>query len=187
MSVSEAAQDTFIRRLHGLELGERRGELALLRRHAGKTLGESGDALELFYRLLPEEVGTEHHETFFLVATLFPITASRNVGNVGASLKRFRTKDTQKGLDRRLSILLDADDEQLPYRLRQMVRRIESLRGGVNWRNLLRDLLQWNDASRKVQREWAMAYFSGTTSSNSDIDSEAASESPPSEEGENDE
>ena len=50
------------------------GDLARLRRHAGRTLAESTGVLGLFYRLLPYGVPERQHEHYFLVATLFPLT-----------------------------------------------------------------------------------------------------------------
>ncbi len=67
-----------------------------------------------------------------------------------------------KGLDRRVEILLDADEMQLPYRLRQAIHFLQANRTRgtlVNWPQLLEDLLNWAHPTRFVQRKWAKSYF----------------------------
>jgi CRISPR system Cascade subunit CasB len=63
------------------------------------------------------------------------------------------------GLDRRLTVLLDADRRELPFRLRQAVRMLGQKDVRVDWRRLLRDLERWNWPSRPVQKQWARSYF----------------------------
>jgi len=159
----------FIESLEELARSESRGELAVLRRNAGESLGTSRGAIGLFYRLLPARFG-DREEIFFLVATLFPwnrIEASE--GNFGQSMARLRAKTDSTALDRRMTILLDADfarsdngtirPGELGFRLRQAVKLLASQEIGVDWRRLLVDLLNWSHPDRWVQREWARAYF----------------------------
>ncbi|PWH15266.1 MAG: type I-E CRISPR-associated protein Cse2/CasB [Ardenticatenia bacterium] len=150
---------TFIERLERLDAGER----ARLKRNAGKTLAEARDtALALFYRLLPPQVPEHHEETYFLVATLYPLAEAGSSGNLGDALRRARTMTRENpGLDRRVRVLLDADATQLPFRLRQAIHYLASARIPVNWAQLLQDLLAWDHPRRWVQREWARAYFAG--------------------------
>lgn len=158
--MTQAAETVFIEALRRLNPGER----ARLRRQAGKPLAEAVDALGLFYRLLPHEVAERPmvHERYFLLATLWALGDESTDRNLGASLRRIRTDTNKAGLDRRMEALLDADSEQLSFRLRQIVRLINSQRGGVNWRKLLADLLAWEADDRRVQKTWAMSYFAST-------------------------
>jgi CRISPR system Cascade subunit CasB len=55
--------------------------------------------------------------------------------------------------------LLDADEGQLAYRLRQAVHLLQANRIRVNWLQLLEDLLYWTHPNRFVQRRWAQSYF----------------------------
>ena len=55
--------------------------------------------------------------------------------------------------------LLDADEIQLPFRLRQAVQFLQSKRVALNWPRLLQYLLFWNAHDRYVQRQWAVSYF----------------------------
>jgi CRISPR type I-E-associated protein CasB/Cse2 len=148
--------ETFFERLERLDAGDR----ARLKRNAGNPLAESrSGALGLFYNLLPHGVPRYQEEKYFLAATLYPITEDGGQGNLGAALYKARNKDNEKGLNRRVEILLDADEEQLPFRLRQAVRFLHSHRLPLDWRRLLQDLLNWDSPKRFVQQEWARSYF----------------------------
>lgn len=160
-SVATDRQGEFIENLMGLDRGER----ARLKRNAGQPLGEARNVMGLFYRMLPYGLPERDHERYFLVATLFPLAPPNNDRNLGHTLKRIRTPSNATGLDRRMATILDADASQLPFRLRQLVRLVDANRGGVNWRQLLSDLLYWDHRERRVQRAWAMDYFSGSESS----------------------
>ena len=145
----------FFARLEALDAGGR----ARLKRNAGKSLAEATDALGLFYRLLPPGVPPAQDETYFLVATLYPLVAGGASGDLGVSLHQARQPANHKGLDRRVEILLDADETQLPFRLRQAIHFLQSSRVRVDWPRVLEDLLYWNQAERRVQRRWARSYF----------------------------
>ena len=147
----------FCERLEQLDAGER----ARLKRNAGRTLAESHNVLGLFFRILPPNVPRYHEDTYFLVATLFPLAESGSEGNLGHALYHARDKKYAQGLDRRVEILLDADREQLPFRLRQAIRFLYSKRAPVNWPWLLQELLAWNSPKRWVQENWARTYFAG--------------------------
>lgn len=146
----------FLKKLATLDAGGK----AKLKRDAGKTIAEA-QSIGLFYRLLPYGLNAAQEETYFLVATLYGLADSDGKGNLGASLRRARDPDPKKnkGLDRRVEILLDADAKQLPFRMRQAIRFLKSKDKPVNWQQLLEDLLRWNYPSRTVQKQWARAYF----------------------------
>lgn len=136
------------------------GEQARLKRNAGRTIAESRKVMGVFFRLLPRNVPKYQEETYFLVATLFPLAeTSKKDGNLGHSLSLARHDKYAQGLDRRVEVLLDADKKQLPFRLRQAIRFLESQRVTVNWPQLLKDLLAWDHPKRYVQESWARAYF----------------------------
>ena len=146
----------FLDRLRRLDPGDK----AKLKRDAGKAIAEA-QSIGLFYRLLPYGVSAAQEETYFLVATLYPLAESGGAGNLGVSLRRARDTDPKKnkGLDRRVEILLDADKTQLRFRLRQAIRFLKSKRVSVNWEQLLADLQKWNRPTRIAQKQWAHTYF----------------------------
>jgi len=149
-------QTIFLERLSGLDAGER----ARLKRSAGQTLGEAREA-NFFYRLLPNGVPEYKEGIYFLVATLYPMAENMPNGDFGVSLRKARDEKNHKGLDRRVQALLDSDESQLPFRLRQAVHYLHSRpeRVKVNWQELLKDLLWWDTVNRPVQRRWARNYF----------------------------
>lgn len=180
---TETVEDGFFRRLGDM----RRGELAVLRRNAGSTLGETRNALGLFYRLLPPAfAGGRDEEIFFLTATFFAVNPTPGRGDFGATMwavdqvqaERRRTggpprdDSTEGPIDRRMRILLDSEFEQvdgrpgggeLAYRLRQCVRLAASAGVGVDGPLLLRDLRRWDHPDRYVQKRWARSYFTAAS------------------------
>jgi CRISPR system Cascade subunit CasB len=147
----------FINRLEELDAADR----ARLKRNAGQSLGEARhETLGLFYSLLPRDVHHQQEDIYFLAATLFPLADGGGRGNLGASLKEARNDKNAAGLDRRVKHLLDADEGQLPFRMRQAIRFLQSNRVGVDWPCLLEDLMYWSHPERWVQRRWARAYYS---------------------------
>lgn len=82
----------------------------------------------------------------------------RTLGQAIAQL--YLARDQSKSIEQRFITLLDADEEQLPYRMRQMVQLLKSEEGiRIYWSELLRDLLAWNDERRPVQQKWARAFY----------------------------
>ena len=59
--------------------------------------------------------------------------------------------------ERRFIHLLDADREQLPHRLRQMVALLNAQ--PLDFQPLLNDLLYWNKAEKSTQNAWARAFY----------------------------
>ncbi len=159
--------EKFIERLAKLEPGGK----ARLKRCAGQSLREAHNCLGLFYRLLPYGIATWQEETYFLVATLYPLADAAKEGDFGVALQRARQVSNRKGMDRRVEILLDADANQLPFRLRQAIRYLKANEVHVNWYSLLEDLLDWSKSGRRVQQRWARAYFADAKPENSTPDS----------------
>lgn len=138
-----------------------KADLARLRRCAGKLLAEaSGPALLLFFQLLPEDVPERDRETYFLIATLFPLADAGTVRrSLGATLRLIRDPQHPEGTDRRMRRLLDADMRQLPFLLRHAVRLLKGEEKSIDWQTLLHDILRWNARKRFVQIRWAGDYF----------------------------
>jgi CRISPR system Cascade subunit CasB len=156
-----AQAHVFLEKLGKLSTGER----AILKRNAGNRLAEArGGAMGLFYnRVFPYNARDRDEDWYFLVATLYPLEKdsphSYLPGSFGGSLRQVRTGENENGLNRRMERLLDADEQQLHFFLRQAVHYIASQRGRINWGRLLQDLLNWSHPERWVQRRWARDYF----------------------------
>lgn len=146
----------FVERLGALDAGER----ARFKRNAGNSIAESRNVIGLFYRVLPPGVPPYKERWYFLLATLYPLAEPADTGNLGRALSLARNPENRDGLDRRVEILLDADEVQFPFRLRQAIRFLYSQGVGVDWEQLLQDLLRWTHPERFIQQQWARAYFS---------------------------
>lgn len=161
----EAAR-TVANNLTALDIRER----AILKRNAGETLSESRQgAMGIFFRVLPAGLADQikdkawEETAYFLIATLYPFDktaqAFEDVETFGDSLRLARNKENEDGLNRRVSRLLDADSQQLPFQLRQAVLYLTNMQIPINWSQLLEDVLNWHQPNRNVQKSWARAYF----------------------------
>lgn len=82
----------------------------------------------------------------------------RTLGHAIAQL--YLARGQSKSIEQRFIGLLDADEEQLPYRMRQMMQLLKSGDGvQIYWSELLRDLLAWNHERKPVQQKWARAFY----------------------------
>lgn len=168
------ASSGFLARLGRLDPGG----LAQLRRAAGQSLAEAHNGYSVFFTLLPPSVERpREQERYFLVATLYALTTrggeharQRDGVSLGVALGRVRQSqlaatgqhaDARISLDRRFAALCDADTDQLPFRLRQIVRLIYAQNQTLNWERLLRDLGAWEHPEHYVQRRWTREYYIG--------------------------
>jgi len=158
----EAARE-FVARVRALD----RGELAALKRNAGRTLGEARGVM-WFYRLLDPR-DRWNPEIAFLVATLMGLNQHEGIGNFGKSMRELARRHNADSVDRRFRILLDSQfglvdgrrpgGGELAYRLRQIVKLAASKEVGVDWPQLLADLRQWTHPDKWVQRKWAESFY----------------------------
>ncbi|WP_027883564.1 type I-E CRISPR-associated protein Cse2/CasB [Meiothermus rufus] len=82
----------------------------------------------------------------------------RTLGHAVAEL--YLARNQSQSIEQRFIALLDADEEQLPYRIRQMVQLLKGGEGiSIYWPELLRDLLAWKREHRPVQQKWARAFY----------------------------
>lgn len=73
--------------------------------------------------------------------------------------KNMSHDDQQKitSTEKRFITLLDADDEQLPQRLRQMIALLKE--HTIDFEHLLRGLLGWSDDQKRTQTAWARDFY----------------------------
>lgn len=126
-------------------------------------------------------------EAAYLVAGLYALSnVDRGSGSLGAAAHRLRAATDSGSVEARFLALLDSDDEQLPHRLRQMVKLMSSHEIAPDWAELFRDLNAWNSSSRWVQERWARDYYrqqvtvagGDTTETAADADDQASEEGP---------
>jgi CRISPR system Cascade subunit CasB len=148
---------------------ERKG-FAELRR----SLGDGQDLRAVPYvEPFVKEQGLQsiRRQMFYLVAGLFclierPIDLKLDTmpqpraGNLGDSVAQSYLKRERSGsIEKRFVALLDADLEQLPQRLRQMLTLLHADKVEIAWEQLLRALCYWNSDERQVQHEWARSFY----------------------------
>jgi CRISPR system Cascade subunit CasB len=144
------------------------GALAKLRRGLGKPPWDVPDTFPFVVPRLPEEERPWRDRCYFLVASLFawhPRSAEPENGvtpNFGASFAQLRNTDgsVSESVERRFSILLVSNEDELPDRLRSAVGLLRTRQVPVGWTQLLQDLINWNSQWRTVQRRWARSFWS---------------------------
>ncbi|TFU26515.1 type I-E CRISPR-associated protein Cse2/CasB [Thermus tengchongensis] len=97
-------------------------------------------------------------EAHYLVAALYALKdgAHQEGRTLAQALKEAERARDSKSVERRFLALLDADRDQIAFRLRQAVGLVE---GGLDFAQLLEDLLRWFDPRRRVQARWAREYY----------------------------
>ncbi|MBT9153333.1 MAG: CRISPR-associated protein Cse2 [Firmicutes bacterium] len=170
MTLDTSAAEVFLAKLASLT----KGEIAVLRRNAGTAILGSRKVYGIFYRILPPTVDSLAEE-YFLIATLYGFNKLTFIGDFGETMRRVR-QSMGTSLDRRFTTLLEgslnndgAHPGELAFRLRQCIMMAASDNVGVDWRELLYDILLWRSSDKSVQKKWAKSYFSDQDSKNEGV------------------
>lgn len=100
---------------------------------------------------------SRERKAYYLVAALYALKdGEHQEGRSLAQALGEKRNEGSENLEKRLLALLDSDHDQLPYRLRQLVKLVE---GGIDFEQLLKDLVDWSDSKRDVQIRWAMEFY----------------------------
>ena len=65
-----------------------------------------------------------------------------------------------KNIENRFLALLDADTDELQWRLRRITSQLAAADIAINWPSLLDDLRNWSNPRRRVQVDWASQFWS---------------------------
>lgn len=153
-----------------------RGALAELRR----SLAFEPGAYPPAYPYVERHVAHEYERRwFYLHAGLFALYAqgggpaeiegqganqrARSLGGGVAEL--YAKREQSPSIEHRFIALLDADEDQLPHRLRQMVALLQGEETRIHWVQLLKDLLAWSHDHRYVQQRWAREFYRSSVES----------------------
>lgn len=176
-----------ISHLHDLAGREDRGALAALRRGLGK---QSGITPEMYPHVEPYLQGASMQETeaAYLVASLFgshPVVwhssgdRPRNT-SLGWTLQQIRfressPKEEDQGAARRFLAILSCDQPELGTHLRHLISLLHSRHPAaqIDWERLYRDIRDWDDIDRKVQRRWAEDFWRGNRQVDAGADPES--------------
>lgn len=144
---------------------------AVLRRSLAFDPGQHIPAFLYVEPFLKGEQEGWRRDVHYLVAALWathwregqPQTKIRLAVAVGLHDKECRDKMSAKerskptSTERRFITLLDADEDQLPHRLRQMVALLGEQ--PIDFGTLLDDLLHWNRDDKRIQNAWARDFY----------------------------
>jgi CRISPR system Cascade subunit CasB len=193
-------EQAFAAFLERLSKEQDRGALAALRRGLGKPPGQTAEMHRYIVPWLSASAATPYvtwrEEVYYLVASLFALYPEstwppgqgpgyrRNLGASFAQLEHASHQGRQddgkqtSSVERRFVALLNSSSEEIHSHLRQAVGLLKSKDILVDWAVLLGDLLWWDNDSRRVQRQWARAFWGRipSTEASQDDDAEAASE-----------
>jgi len=162
---------------------------AVLRRSLAFDPGQHIPAFPYVEPFLKGEQEGWRREVHYLVAALWaahwregqPQTRIKLAVAVGLHDKERRDKMSAKerskptSTEGRFITLLDADEDQLPHRLRQMVALLGEQ--PIDFEALLNDLLHWNRDDKRIQNAWARDFYralSPTTQNQPDTAMETA-------------
>jgi CRISPR system Cascade subunit CasB len=151
-----------------------RATLAALRRALGQHPAAAAEA----YRYVMPRIGPEvsehardrEEQIYLLAAGLFALhqipwakdDSEKGYSNLGASMARLASATDSEGVQRRMSGLLACSFDDLPEHLRHAASLLKAKQIGIDWARLIADLRWWKTEDRRVQREWARAFWAST-------------------------
>jgi CRISPR system Cascade subunit CasB len=95
----------------------------------------------------------------YLTAGLWAMASRRTQGAPVPLAEAVRRITSNPSTESRFTALLDADADELRWRLRQVIALLSSSGVAVDWPGLLEDLMAWNRPSRSVQIRWAQQFW----------------------------
>ena len=168
----QTLDESFIGYLESLLKRDDRAILAHLRRGLGK---EPGTAMEMFpyiARFVQNSYRSDEN-AYFLVASVFGLyptyswkSDEKGKNNLGKSMSFL--KDDSESIEKRFVALLNADEEDLPNHLRQIVSLLKAKDKPIDWLQLLKDIKGWSSESKYVQRNWAKGFWGNTNTENTE-------------------
>ncbi len=150
----------FIEWLEGLNEKDTRVR-AVLRRSLAFDPGAYVPAYPFVEPFLKGEGNSWRREMFYLVAGLWATHWREGLAGVPLSIGKacaaYQLESGSTSTERRFIALLDADRDQLPHRLRQMVALLK--KQSIDFDSLLSGLLYWNDDQKRTQNSWARDFY----------------------------
>lgn len=103
--------------------------------------------------------------TVYLVAGLWAQAHRRESGaplTLPAAMQRLAQSSGSNSVESRMVALLDADPDELVWRMRHAIGLTAAAGLALDWPALLADLLRWNATTRHVQQRWAREFWRHT-------------------------
>ena len=134
---------------------------AVLRRSLTFDPGTFVPAYPYVEPFVKDEDNSWRREMFYLVAGLWATHWREDQRGQPMSLGKacavHQAASGSTNTERRFITLLDADSDQLPHRLRQMIALLKDQ--DIDFDNLLKGLLYWNDDQKRTQNAWARDFY----------------------------
>jgi CRISPR system Cascade subunit CasB len=153
----------FIGWLEGLDAEDRKVR-AVLRRSLAFEPGMFVPAYPYVEPFVSDKDSAWRREMLYLVAGLWAEhwregERGRPV-SLGEACAAHQAATKSTSTERRFINLLDADADQLPHRLRQMVALLKDQ--AIDFEGLLKGLLYWNGDQKRTQNAWARDFYRNT-------------------------
>lgn len=134
---------------------------AVLRRSLAFDPGQFVQAYPYVEPFMKDETLPWRREMHYLVAGLWASHWAEGRAGVGMAIGKacaaHQAASGSTNTERRFIALLDADADQLPHRLRQMVALLKEY--SIDFEGLLSGLLYWNDEQRRTHNQWARDFY----------------------------
>lgn len=98
----------------------------------------------------------------YLTAGLWALAERRSRGPsrpLVAGLRQIAHARDSASIEARFTALLDADDDELGWRLRHVVQLLAADGVAIDWPALLEDMFSWNHPRKRVQQQWARSFW----------------------------
>lgn len=134
---------------------------AVLKRSIAFDPGAYPPAFQYVERRLGDDESKWKRTVYYLAAGLWAQHfregrgAGQNFPVVCGAL--YDANDKSASIEKRFIALLDADEGQLAYRLRQMLSLLKDY--AIDFDVLCKDLLSWNHTDKFIQIRWAKAFY----------------------------
>lgn len=158
---------------------------AVLRRSLAFDPGVFPAAYPYVEPFLKDDASAWRRQVHYLVAALWASHWKSNREGVGIPMAtaiaryamahhtREQLSSRASSTERRFITLLDADADELPYRLRQMVALLKEQ--AIDFDALLTDLLRWRSPDKRTQNQWARQFYR-TLQQDTDLPEESETE-----------
>ncbi|MEF3192825.1 MAG: type I-E CRISPR-associated protein Cse2/CasB [Halothiobacillaceae bacterium] len=134
---------------------------AVLRRSLAFDPGQYIPAFPYVEPFLKDEQDDWRRDVHYLVAALWAAHWREGRTDAAQPLARacaaYQRERKTASTERRFINLLDADREQLPHRLRQMIALLKEQ--PIDFERLLSDLLGWHRDDKRIQNAWARDFY----------------------------
>lgn len=133
----------------------------VLRRSLAFEPGQFVPAFPYVEPFTKDQLSLWRREVVYLVAGLWAMhwreEQTAQCIPVGKACAAHQNAHGSASTERRFIALLDADRDQLPHRLRQMIALLKEQ--PVDFEHLLSGLLSWNDDQKRTQIAWARDFY----------------------------